>query len=297
MKEKEFRPILASNAEIDKIKYPVLASAKLDGIRCLIKDGKPVTRMLKDIPNVCIRNELIRLFSITPGIIDGELIVGKTFQETSSAVMSFEGDPDFRYFVFDYVKDSFEKPFKDRLIDMDELLTRTGDHKIIGVASEPIENYEQLQACEEFWLSKGYEGICIRSFDSRYKFGRSTVKEGILLKIKRFTDSEATVIGFQELMHNNNEAKKDLLGHTDRATCKENLIGMETLGSLQVRDINTGIEFSIGTGFDAELRKKIWDNQYTYVNQLVKYKHQESGMKELPRFPVFLGFRDPSDMS
>jgi DNA ligase-1 len=293
---KEFRPILAVNAEIDKIVYPVLASCKIDGVRCLIKDGKPLTRTLKEIPNICVRNELVRLFSDTPGLVDGELIVGKTFQETSSAVMSFEGEPDFRYCVFDYVESDFEKPFKDRLLDMHKLLERIGSHQIVGVLSEPIENYTQLQKCEEFWLSEGYEGLCFRSFDSRYKFGRSTVKEGILLKLKRFTDSEATVIGFQELMHNENEAKKDALGHTDRATCKENMVGMNTLGSLQVRDVVSGVEFSLGTGFNAEQRKSIWDNQYTYVGQLVKYKYQASGVKDLPRFPVFLGFRDKDDL-
>lgn len=29
---KDFRPILATNAVLDKIKYPVLASEKIDGI-------------------------------------------------------------------------------------------------------------------------------------------------------------------------------------------------------------------------------------------------------------------------
>ena len=296
MKKKEFRPILAANAEIDKIVYPVLASPKFDGFRCVVKDGKPVTRTLKEIPNVFIREQLMEIFNGVPGLMDGELIVGDTFQETSSAVMSFEGEPCFKYCVFDYVKDDFGKPFKDRLFDLYMLLGGIESLNVVGVESEPIENYEELQQYEEFCLSQGYEGLCIRSFDSKYKFGRSTVKEGYLLKIKRFEDSEAKIIGFNEQMHNENEATIDARGYTDRSTCKDGMVGANTLGSLNVRDIKTGVEFSLGSGFDAALRKQIWENQYTYVGKLAKYKYQPSGAKDLPRFPIFLGIRDECDL-
>ena len=39
-----------------------------------------------------------------------------------------------------------------------------------------------------------------------YKQGRSTVREGYLLKVKTFLDDEATVVRFEERMHNGNEA-------------------------------------------------------------------------------------------
>jgi DNA ligase-1 len=32
------------------------------------------------------------------------------------------------------------------------------------------------------------------------------------------------------------------------------------------------------------------------IGKLVKYKFQEAGAKDLPRFPVFLGIRHPDDM-
>jgi DNA ligase-1 len=37
-----------------------------------------------------------------------------------------------------------------------------------------------------------------------YKFGRSTVRDNILLKVKRFLDDEAVVIDIEEKMHNEN---------------------------------------------------------------------------------------------
>jgi DNA ligase-1 len=292
----KFRPMLAVNADLDKINYPVLASAKIDGIRTLIIDGKPVTRMLKDIPNAYIRDALVKLFRCVPGIIDGELIVGENFQETSSAVMSFEGNPNFIYCVFDYVEDSFTKPFTDRINDLNNLLMRIISTHVVGVEHEFISNYAELQSCEEFYLSRNYEGLIIRSLNSPYKMGRSTVKEGYLLKIKRFEDAEAEIIGFEEQLHNANEAKTDALGHTDRSTCKENMIGKNTLGSLKVRDMTNGLEFSVGSGLNDELRKQIWENQASYLGRLITYKYQKSGVKELPRFPVFKGFRSKKDL-
>jgi DNA ligase-1 len=34
----------------------------------------------------------------------------------------------------------------------------------------------------------------------------------------------------------------------------------------------------------------------TLAGKIAKYKHFEVGVKEAPRFPVFLGFRNPLDM-
>ncbi len=98
-------------------------------------------------------------------------------------------------------------------------------------------------------------------------------------------------------MHNDNVATKDKLGHTVRSSHKENKRPASTLGALVVRDLKTDIEFEIGTGFDDELRQKIWDNRVDWQGLTVKYKHFAiSGVKEKPRFPVFLGIRDKEDL-
>ena len=82
------KPMLAVKADIDKLKFPVYIQKKLDGIRCIVKDGVVLSRTLKPI-----RNEYVQsLFSHLEGA-DGELVVGsatdeKAFQTTSSGVMS-----------------------------------------------------------------------------------------------------------------------------------------------------------------------------------------------------------------
>ena len=57
-----FRPMLSATCEdISKVRLPAMASPKLDGFRCVIKDGKPLTRNLKPIPNRHVRERLTGL--------------------------------------------------------------------------------------------------------------------------------------------------------------------------------------------------------------------------------------------
>lgn len=71
---------------------------------------------------------------------------------------------------------------------------------------------------------------------------------------------------------------------------------MNTLGALLVRDTVTGVEFSIGTGFTQADREELWANRTTLVGQFVKYKSFDIGVKDKPRFPVWLGMRNKEDI-
>lgn len=113
--------------------------------------------------------------------------------------------------------------------------------------------------------------------------------------------AEAVVLGVTELMHNGNEAKTNALGHTERSHKKEGLSGSGVMGTLQVRDIKTGVEFEIGTGFTAAERQDIWRRYHSArpfkePGWMCKYKHFPSGAKDKPRHPVFLGWRDNRDL-
>ncbi len=213
--------------------------------------------------------------------------------------MSKPGSPQFTYHVFDviYLND-FNEHYgmrNNKLYELNDYNLLFDEH-IKVVLPTLIHNYDRLVAYEHECLGNNYEGIILRSLDGPYKFGRSTVKEGYLLKIKRFDDSEAVIIDFEELLHNKNEQFADNLGLSERSTCKENMLHGNTLGSIVVTDLASNVTFSIGSGLTFELRNKIWSNKSHYLGKIVKYKHQKSGSKDLPRFPVFLGFRDPIDM-
>lgn len=296
------KPTLAvAVKDFEKIKYPVLATPKLDGIRCLKIEGKALSRNFKPIPNKQIR-EMIEYYF--PDNVDGEIIIpNKSFNEISSIVMTEdEGLHNFKYCVFDYVLNDLNESYEKRILNIAKLCNETKLYSdfakcFVPVLPLKINNIKELEKYEKECLEKNYEGIMIRSPKGPYKCGRSTEREGYLLKIKRFTDSEARIIGFEEKMHNNNEAKKDVFGHTERSSHKANKKPANTLGNILVIDLKTKLEFSIGTGFNDELKKEIWDNQGKYINKIVKYKYLKSGMKELPRSPVFLGLRDKRDMS
>ena len=122
------------------------------------------------------------------------------------------------------------------------------------------------------------------------------------MKVKRFAQSEATIIGTEELMHNKNEATTNELGYTERSGHKENLVGGNTLGAL-VCKTKDGVEFRIGTGFSAEQRKQLWEMKDSLIGEIVTYKSFTVGeMNGVPRLPVakniseFIGLRMKEDM-
>jgi DNA ligase-1 len=292
------KPMLSGKVVVDKLRFPLAGTAKIDGIRAIMIDGKLVSRSFKPIKNDHIRTTLER---ILPEGADGEVLSGNTFQACSSAVMRQSGEPDFYYYMFDYVKDgeNINRGYMDRIADMEawynEQDEETQDIVRIMVPNR-INNQEELDEFEELCLDQGLEGVMVRSLNGPYKCGRSSTNEGHLLKLKRFLDSEAVVISCEELMHNDNVATKDAFGRTERSSHKENKRASGTLGYLVVEDINTGLRFSVGTGFTAAMRADFWDRQDELIGKLIKYKYFPIGVKDLPRHPVFEGFRDPDDM-
>ena len=155
-----------------------------------------------------------------------------------------------------------------------------------------INDEDALLEYEAKQTALGYEGLILRSGMGLYKHGRSTAREQYMLKVKRFEDSEAIVLGVVEEMANGNEAETDNLGRTKRSKAKAGLIGKGTMGALAVRDVHTGVEFEIGTGFTAADRARM-----DWANKIVKYKFFPVGVKDKPRHPVYLGERHAGDMS
>lgn len=295
-----FRPMLAAEYD-DKypIKFPVLVSPKIDGIRCVIRNGQPLTRSLKPIPNRHIRAALAGLPNF-----DGELVVGdptdpRAWNTTSSAVMSHDGEPDFTFFVFDMATDD-KIGFGQRY---QRVATRAGmyDRRIQLLTHVHVGTMELLMELEDRWVSQGFEGLMIRDPDGPYKHGRSTAKEGYLLKMKRFDDLEAFLIGAKERLHHAGEAKTNALGLSERDHKQENMVPAGDLGAF-VCCMNNGVEFDVGSGFTAQQRIDFWD-QYGAGpvrgpwGAYIRVKHQGFTPDGKPRFPVFMGFRDEKDMS
>lgn len=285
-----FKPMLAGKADVNKLQFPLIVSKKIDGFRTLICNGTAYSRNLKPIPNKHVQSKIAEMNGLFDGC-DGELIVGNmsdpdVFRNTSSGVMSFDGEPDFLFWAFDRW-DMSHLPYSERIKHIPSMCR---------LGYELINSLEDLVKKEEEYLAEGMEGLMVRSLSGKYKYGRSSVKESYLLKVKRFEDSEAKVVGFKERMHNANEATKDYLGHTKRSSHKENMHPMDTLGAITV-ELSDGQLLDIGSGFNDLERKEIWTYKDLYVGKLAKFRYTKIGMKDLPRFPTFLGWRDEADLS
>jgi DNA ligase-1 len=276
--------------DITKLVYPLLATPKMDGIRCLMINGKAVSRKFKLIPNKHIRATLEMTCNSMQ--LDGEIMIeGRSFNDLSGDVRREDGRPDFYYAVFDFVT-TLSEPYEQRMRNLAKLVLPACCRKILP---QLIGTVEALQDYEQEQIALGYEGVMVRSPNSPYKCGRSTENEGYLLKIKRFCDDEAVIVGYEEEMENRNAATRDAFGRTERSSHKHNLVGKGTLGKLTCKIGE--IEFGIGTGFDAATRIKLWKERHQLIGKTVTFKHQPSGADEKPRFPVFLHFRDNYDMS
>lgn len=295
------RPMLASAAPKEGLVFPLYASAKLDGIRCYIQDGVAMSRSGEPIPNEHVQRMLGH--HILNGL-DGELISGpeyvdNVFNITQSAVMRIAGTPDFTYHVFDFWNGPEGMPFDERYRRLRYTLEQEPycrHPNLVLLEQVLLDSVEELAPMLDDYLERGYEGLILRSLGGPYKFGRSTAKQGYMLKVKKWASGEATIIGFKELQVNKNDLDEDALGYAKRSTSADGLVPGGVLGAFVVKDCETGIEFSIGSGFTAEQRAEFWGQPSTLLNQIVRYKHFEVGVKVAPRFPIFLGFRDPRDM-
>ena len=190
--------------------------------------------------------------------LDGELWIGrKKFQRTVSIVRRHD-EPDswkeVRFLVFDAPAE--EGPFEKRLKLINTIMeinrppyARAHEHVVCA-------GHEHLQGELARIEALSGEGLMLRQPGSAYVAGRSST----LLKVKRFHDAEARVIG-----HEPGTGK-----HKGR------------LGALLVQMAN-GTRFAVGTGFTDKERESP-----VPIGATITFKYQELSDGGVPRFPSFL---------
>lgn len=286
------KPMLADNKSIhtafELLRFPVFGSPKIDGVRATVRNGVVYARSGDPLRNRLVQEKFRHL-----NWMDGELTIGDiTAQDlcrkTSGIVNSIEKPIDgIAFNVFDHVQhvmDSFctrmRRMYKDKDVDL--------------VPQVLLQNLADVERFEDEMLELGYEGVMLRSPSAPYKHGRATLREGYLMKLKRFTDAEFKVIGFIERQHNGNAKTKDAFGNSKRSSAKANKSGRGDLGAI-ILEGPCG-PFQCGSGWSDAERAEIWRNQDSYMGRLAKIKFFAKGMKDAPRHPTFLAWRDPSDL-
>lgn len=297
-----FKPLLAEIAQ--DFTFPAYASIKIDGIRgCVMPELGLVSRKIKPIPNTYIRSILS---ANALWHHDGEILTytnGKMddFNTVQSRVMRESGAPDFQYWMFDHFQYP-DKPYNERMCFIKPGLMFT---KV--VTQFLVQNMAELIELEKKALDDGYEGLIVRSLNGRYKYGRSTVREGILLKFVRKFRAEAVVTGSYEREENTNEATINELGYTKRSSHKDGKIGRGDLGGLNllwdgmvsgslfpgvVIPEGGAIAFDCGTGFDDKMRSRLWGVRETLPGKIGTFEFRGIGSNMRPRFPTWIGFRE-----
>lgn len=117
-------------------------------------------------------------------------------------------------------------------------------------------------------------------------------------KLKQFSDAEFRIVGWEERMHNGNEATVSETGRTKRSTAKAGKTGRGDLGAF-ILETDEGHKFGCGTGFTDDQRRAFWliKEELVKNREYAKVRFHETGTKDVPLLPVFLQVRPKEDMT
>jgi DNA ligase-1 len=295
---KTFKPMLAPNEKIDlkDLKFPLLVSYKLDGIRCIFKDGQMYSRALKDFPNIKLRERFAHIAKCTleTGLVfDGELLAKSiTFNELSGITRQLDKElpDDLFFYCFDCVIDNnFDAPFKHRIgwikrLDMTNYVEIVNQHA--------VSTQEEISIIYDSAIGWGCDGLILRSPEGRYKFGRGTIKEGLIYKMKPFMTFDAKIIGIIQAteVREGAEKKINMLGYSVTSKKNDDRILIEKAAAFVV--MYEGKELKVTIAMTDEEKMDVWKNQKKYLGRMIEYKGMLVGAKDLPRHPVYIRMRD-----
>lgn len=306
----KIKPMKARDWIPEKVQFPCYYQTKIDGVRAMNLDGNLVARTLKPHNNKYITNKYSQ--EQYKGL-DGEMYLTELgpmhsdlCRETSSALRREHGEPDITWFVFDYVtEETINLPYEDRLFILENKVDSLCDPNIRVVPSVIIQSMSEFEELDSHALELGYEGSMLKSIKARYKEGRSD-KHMQSWRIKRFIEEECLVTAIEEGNSNQNEAKVNALGHTERSTHQENMHPNGQVGKIHgillkdMKDpvtgkvlIDKGTSIIVGPGeMTISERKYFWNNQSEIIDKVVKFRCFPKGIKDLPRFGVYVCIRE-----
>ena len=219
--------MLAANVlpKEEDLTFPLLVSGKIDGVRACVQDGQCVAgRSLKASLNTWAMEMLSR-----PGLegLDGELTVqGERWNDynwNQSIVMTKSGQPKLTFHVFDLIGPGSAINRKDEARAKAVFFAMFFEDFPIEInfcEQFLVHSYADLMAKYEHFRNLGYEGLIMMDPEGHYKHGRSTLKQGLMLKLKPSDDDEATILDVEPVYHNmdaGNSNKKENMVEGDRA--------------------------------------------------------------------------------
>ena len=292
---KPFRIMKGDPVDPKFLRYPLYVFPKFNGFRGYIKDGIVYTASNKPFKNRAMQDAFGKP---EYECLDGEFVVGdpadgdNSLNRTSSVVTRVDGDiSDLRFYAFDHIGDldhSFDSRHRQTFEQCD------GSSHVSAVRCHIAYNWDDVVRIEHAYVEAGWEGVITRDPQAPYKCGRSTAREAYMGKLKRFIDAEFEIVGFEERMHNTNEATVNERGLTQRSSAQAGKVGRGDLGALICRT-KEGHTFNVGTGFNDAQRAELWAVRHELTGQLAKVKYHAVGSNTVPVLPVFLQIRPAED--
>ena len=308
---KPFKPMLAPSEQpdLEKIDYPILASFKLDGIRCIFKDGEMLSRSLKPIVNKQLQEHFQPLKDISKEmniILDGELYDHTlTFQQITSLVMTQDWksektikkngealyiNANFMFYCFDCHKEDHIM-FEHRTMIVNKL-EESYPKLIHAVEQEEVNDKKEVEYLFQTALKYGYEGLILKSADSKYKFGRATLNERTMYKVKPYETFDAQILEVIQGTEVREGAEKKIneLGNSVTSMKKDDRVLINKASAFLVKYGDHKLKVTIAAT-DAE-RSDMWEERDIMKGKWIEYKAMMVGAKDVPRHPVMLRFRE-----
>lgn len=311
------KPQLAEDAILDKVIYPCLVQPKIDGVRAMNLDGTLTGRSLDPFPGFGITD-----YFSQPQFkgLDGEMTLGSDMagellcSQTTGAMGRFKGVTemaDLHWWVFDYLlPETLNLPYSVRYTLLENRVKVLNHPRIHLVPRVHVGTRHLLDHIIAEHSEFGFEGTIIRNPNAAYKEGRATKKGQELWRVKPWGDFEILVTGVTEGQKNENEAKTNTLGRTERSSAKDGMVPNGQVGSIQgtlVADlvvngglltIPAGTPVTAGSGkMTVAMATEYFEDQAKIVGHFAKVKTMTYGVKDLPRFPTYESHRLAVDMS
>jgi len=271
------KPMLAYKVDKKPVDWSekVFIQPKLDGVRCIFTKDGAYSRTGKEFKNLAhIKYDLTDYFRKHPNsVLDGELYnhaLKNDFEKIISLVRKQKPtDQDARdakhlvqYHVYDTIAEGpdYESRFNWLRTNLPIAASMT------LIKNTVVDSYDEAKMLHNVHLAQGYEGSMLR-LNKPYEQKRSYN----LQKFKDFSDTEATIIGYE--------------------AGKGKFTGL--IGKFFMQD-DDGNEFGcpIGKGYNFADRKAILDNVHDYIGQRATFTYFQRTQAGSYRHPLFKTLRN-----
>jgi len=271
------KPMLAYKVDKKPVDWSekVFIQPKLDGVRCIFTKDGAYSRTGKEFKNLAhIKYDLTDYFRKHPNsVLDGELYnhaLKNDFEKIISLVRKQKPtDQDARdakhlvqYHVYDTIAEGpdYESRFNWLRTNLPIAASMT------LIKNTVVDSYDEAKMLHNVHLAQGYEGSMLR-LNKPYEQKRSYN----LQKFKDFSDTEATIIGYE--------------------AGKGKFTGL--IGKFFMQD-DDGNEFGcpIGKGYNFADRKNILDNVHDYIGQRATFTYFQRTQAGSYRHPLFKTLRN-----